>query len=106
MKIAELKKMLSDREDSIQTPELDAVMDEYENLYKKIRELENKYANELKLKCILNREYINLMKEKRVNAPESTERWIKTVLEVKPEEVDSFIENENYGIEKKSWQVI
>ncbi len=98
MKLSELKTKLSEKEDSILTPELDALLEQHAALERLIKEEENRVQNALKLKYILNREYVILVKEKRVNAREDQVNSVNEVLNLTPETVEAFIEQKSYGI--------
>lgn len=98
MKLSELRSKLAAKEDSILTPELDALLEQHAELEKRIKDAENRVKNELKLKWILNREYAVLMKEKRVNAKEEQIKQVEDIVSLTPDEVEGFIEKNSYGM--------
>lgn len=95
IKVVDLRKKLEEKEESIKVDEIDKIENEITALEAKLKELNKKHENELKLKYVLDKESRNLG-SKVFAKPEQVE-FTNELLELKPEEIPAFEKKHGYG---------
>jgi hypothetical protein len=112
-KIIDLKNKLQEKEDSLQFPDIDKLLAEITDLENKVKELQAKHENGLKLKHVLDRanrflghsNYGAPSSKVRVFAKDSEISEVEELLKLESEDLPRFAKEKDYGF-SNGWRVI